>query len=526
MEIKLYNINKRINSTKQPTTAIETVNGILVDDCDILQPTIIFGRPTCGTAFNYLSCNLDSGKTRYFWVVSRTVRQDGRYSVQCVEDFYATWKSSLNSRSFQLVKAPTVGSYDYGSDGDVAIGNKYRYTNASITSPFTGSLDSGCYVVGVNKKSAASSTGVSMTVGSVEYFIVNKAAVQTLLGFLTQVTGALADVNPISNIVSCMWIPITPSFSDNRNTYWTYEYRDGSVTTKGESSDTTDNKYGYTTIHWTHSSVLSNPGYLYKQGDLCTLSTHPSSASFPWVNKAPYVRHTVSFGPFGQIDIPVEELGTAQAKNLKYKLYVDIITGIGKLFIYTTEDVGGVAVQRTLIEKSAQVGVPIAISSITSNSRAAITQATIARESARLSAGLGIAGGIAGLAASAVTGNPIGAAAGLSSIGASIVGNTNAEMTYNNNLYVASLPKTYSNGSNGSFIDYSNADSYYYMFEYLPILQSWPSKYGYLNSSTAKIGELGDGFYKTANADFAATGASLQEIQQINNQLNSGIYYE
>lgn len=564
LTISLYSISKRINSTKQPSTPIETVSGMILEDCDILSPTIVFGRPKCGMAFNYIKCNIDSDKDRYFWVTSRTILEDGRYMITCVQDNYATWKSQLNAQSFQLVKAPTQGGDKFGTDSDVLFGEQMvREVQQLQDGVFTSTFNGGVYVIGINK--APASGDISFKAGTCNYIVATPSDAIALLDKLSETEDWITDVQPIQNIVSVMYFPFSIPNSGSTNITWQWKYRTGDFKTDVSlTGETTQFKFSTATLEWLNVNKFPNvtnaiytltSNFTTSAGSAAlTLSKHPASTNntgspnFKWVDRQPYVRHMISFGPFGQFEIPLNAESSTNTSSsishLSYTLNVDLITGMGRLIVYDNLVTSPNA--HILLTKSAQVGIPVYTSSNMSQSRLSILDASNSYSSAMSSLGANMISSATGGAgnmwqgntsirtgnytkkASRANQNALAGATTLQGVGTiaqGFVSHVNARAAYTQSMYAASLPTSLSSGANGSFLDVQE-NIYFYAFEYLPILYYNTSKYGYLNDGTNTIGSLGNGYYRTVNADFAATGATSDEIAALNEQLNSGIYYE
>jgi hypothetical protein len=133
---------------------------------------------------------------------------------------------------------------------------------------------------------------------------------------------------------------------------------------------------------------------------------HPDAATRGvYLNSAPYTIATLSYPPFGVIEIDTSVLNTAT--YLETDLYIDPLNGKGILTIYSNNTI--------LSRVEAQIGVPIALSQVTRDYIGAVNNT------------LGAVGNVASAIAnpSGIVGNVVGAAQGIINAGVSLVPRAN-----------------------------------------------------------------------------------------------------
>lgn len=87
MQITLYNLAKRRNSTKQPSKGTNiTVN--LKEGTSYFNPSFILNLNPTG--FNYLSWD-----NRYYYITNIENTRNGIYTISCELDALATYKSDI-----------------------------------------------------------------------------------------------------------------------------------------------------------------------------------------------------------------------------------------------------------------------------------------------------------------------------------------------------------------------------------------------------------------------------------------------
>lgn len=194
MQITLYNLAKRRNSTKQPSNGTNiTVN--LKEGTSYFNPSFILNLNP--TRFNYLSWD-----NRYYYITNIENTRNGIYTISCELDALATYKSDiLGTTAFVLYSS---SNYDVGIP-DTRLSTKPNYivkTNA-VTYPIAGEPlyvvtyigESGASMKGVTKNSLAALQNALSTNAFAELFVDSSKAVSKMLS------------NTAQAITGCTYVP-------------------------------------------------------------------------------------------------------------------------------------------------------------------------------------------------------------------------------------------------------------------------------------------------------------------------------
>lgn len=194
MQIALYNLAKRRNSTKQPSKGTNiTVN--LKEGTSYFNPSFILNFNPTG--FNYLSWD-----SRYYYITNIENTRNGIYTISCELDALATYKSDiLGTTAFVLYSS---SSYDIGIP-DTRLSTKPNYivkTNV-VTYPIVGKPlyvvtyigESGASMIGVTEKSLATLQNALSTNAFAELFVDSSKAVSKMLS------------NTAQAITGCTYVP-------------------------------------------------------------------------------------------------------------------------------------------------------------------------------------------------------------------------------------------------------------------------------------------------------------------------------
>lgn len=194
MQITLYNLAKRRNSTKQPSKGSNiTVN--LKEGTSYFNPSFILNFNPTG--FNYLSWD-----NRYYYITNIENTRNGIYTISCELDALATYKSDiLGTTAFVLYSS---SNYDVGIP-DTRLSTKPNYivkTNV-VTYPIAGNPlyvvtyigESGSSMKGVTEKSLATLQNALSTNAFAELFVDSSKAVSKMLS------------NTAQAITGCTYVP-------------------------------------------------------------------------------------------------------------------------------------------------------------------------------------------------------------------------------------------------------------------------------------------------------------------------------
>lgn len=451
MQITIFSgFSKEHNSTKQPTGGTE-VNCYLKDDTSLIRP--VFVLDSGNFSVNYVQWG-----NRYYFVDDVVSIRNSAVELHCSVDALASWKTQIGSSSQYVVRSSSA--YDeYIVDS--------MYPADVRTSIQTVEVDLGLdttntsYVLGVvNSESNAS--------GGITYYCMTAGMLSQLMGYmfggnwldapLTEVSLELQKelVNPFQYIVSCMAFP--------------FDVFDAGFPTEMI-------KFGYWTSEMA-SYIIPGSGRYKNSFAGVQVPRHPqSSIRGAYLNSAPFTRMSLSAYGFGTCALDPQDF--VSNTQLSLNLLVDKYTGTGKLRISNTGD------GNTLFELNGQIGVPIQISQITQN---------------LVNAGLS---GVA-TAVSALAGNPLGVASGITSAVQSL------------------MPQIHTAGSVGSMVNFLKKPILTMQFKNLVTVDN--EHLGRPLMQRRTINTL-SGYMQIENPDVDIP-ATATEKDTIMNFMRSGFYYE
>ena len=358
MELKFYSgFKKRVNSTKQPSTATTTLTGELKESCSIESPVISIESSTNPSAYVYAYIP-EFGR---YYFVSDWVFNLGLWECHLSEDYLASFKTEIGNTTAYIERC--AGTYN-GDIVDTKYITKTNFQNNRVfltSDLYQPSNAHGAYVIGVVNGDSAL---ISQLGGSVTYYVLEDYQCRALMAYLLS-TNFLSDagfpsvqsiaqqlsqdtakafINPFNFIVSCVWYPFPVSTLASGNDvqirvgYWAVQT---SIAT-GK----------YLTALAPEFSVSGN------------LSAHPQAETRGnYLNFAPYSRVSLTIPPFGTF--PLDLSYRTNGNHINGKIHLDTITGKAQLMIYLND--GGQIVpsdDTPVYEATAVIGVPIQLSQI------------------------------------------------------------------------------------------------------------------------------------------------------------------
>lgn len=384
MDISLYTLNKRINSTARPAGEGTVYSGKLREGCDTLSPVIglNLGHNTTPAGYNYCYIAVFG---RFYWI-SNWHWEAGLWWCECKVDALASWRDYILPSQQYVLRSSDL--FD-GSIPDALYPAKTEPDSASIlvSVPWAGATNpaNGYYIVGiVNYDSSA--------IGATSYYVFNNAGFRTLMrGLLSDVTwtgftDGDSDLtesvykslfNPMQYVVSAMYCPLLPPTGGAVN----------SVPVGWWSVNAPAWRLGGTVLQTTTNVDLSNVH-------------HPQAATRgKYLDAEPYSRLSISIPPFGKF--PLSALNCLDKGSITIFTTIDVVSGIGELSI-TSYD-------REVVT-SCQFCVPVQLAQVTQNFTGAASAVLDAAGGAVKGA---IAGAATGGAAGAVGGVIMGAGSGI-----------------------------------------------------------------------------------------------------------------
>lgn len=368
MKVYFYNLAKRVNSTKQPTGTGQAFDCVLKENTSIVSPTLKITVDTMNNAptWNYAYI---PDFARYYHVTD--VSSDGwMWYFSLAIDVLATYKTQIGAANLYMLRS--THTYD-GSiiDTFYPVKADYDETITRMETPWPHwdletpgvpnwqiKVRDGVFILGVLAMPEAGGSG---SYGSIKYLALSQGALKTLIDYLMgnniwnntdiDIDGATMSVtksllNPLSYIKMCMWAPCT------------YDSLPGTEVTSIKIWEWTVNLTAGTSC-----KLLTSHPTIYDWRRI-TLSKHPAAAARgSYLNTSPYSSYTLFYPPYGLLPLDTVEL--INTSTLHLESTVDLITGEGRLDIYTTSGSGGSLRRNKLINRiKSQVCVPIQLAEV------------------------------------------------------------------------------------------------------------------------------------------------------------------
>ena len=341
MVIDAYSgFQKKINSTKVPTSGGRSITVRLKNDCSVLNPVFLL------TSYS-LSDNYVKWGSRYYFIDDIVITGNELAEYHCSTDVLATYKTDIGASSQYVLRSASAvdGSI---TDSFYPMKAAKNYARSSAYAGFV-MPQLGTFVFGVQGQSNNGSFG------STTYYCLDIYNAQSLMDAIFNAAGTEYDaasveaasglpekvytsiINPQQYIVSCMYLPfehetIGSTYASSVMLGW-YDFTEAG---------------GY--IFDTSFDALP-----YLDGTF-SLSKHTQASRGVYMNNAPFTEYVLSFMPFGDITLPADLL--VNATSIYWKVIVDVITGQGTLKVYAGSDDSG----QILASATSQIGVPIAVS--------------------------------------------------------------------------------------------------------------------------------------------------------------------
>lgn len=316
MNIQLYTLAKKTNSTMRPSGTGRVVGIQLKSPCSILNPVL-----EGATYYPENYCYIPDWR-RYYFITEKTyINGAWEYELDC--DYLATWKTEIGATVMFMLRA----SASYNGD---LVDKYYPLLGTSFTEdslfgdkvPFS----NGVFVISV--------IGNNSNSGAQILYQLTPAQFQTFLDeLLVNASGVnwgnlddgvkLSVMNPTQYITACRWFPkafeVISDAQDNPIT---------SVIKAGLWSSTTP------------AQIVSAGNYAARETYSVVLKKHPQASTLGNnMNLSPMTRYVLELGCFG-----VHDLDTSLLYNCNYLdiyIYADPFTGIGKARVMGRYQVSG-----------------------------------------------------------------------------------------------------------------------------------------------------------------------------------------
>lgn len=474
MNITCYVLSKRLRSTKLPAAGDTqaTFAVVLKEPTDVLNPVFkITNTHWEAAAYNYIKATL-GGKERYYHVTDVVHVSRELYEVRCSQDHLATWKTEIVASSQFVARSDDSSLYTHGTN-NLLIDTAYPalaevgFTRKVLSNVYDS--QNGYFVLGI----IGENIYTYLERGPVRYIVMTASQLGTLIHDFNQLTLSAADYNPLQYIVSCTYIPFTfdaNDFTSHSSSWQLGSYTLAPRTYYGFVSGTTDG------VEQMYLGTITLPD-----------STWRSSRGDCY-NFSPWMTYHIYTGPFGDFDIPGDQLTGVSSRSISIEIAIDHCSGEGHLEIYQGN--------RPIIVLNTQLGVQVMLTQITSNSL--MSQYEVG----------------AHLASS------------LSSAMSFHLGNSAAEMgAAVMSSYAAGIPKLSSLGSNGSMASIYNDDIILVATERAPSAEDI-HHIGRPVCEVFTLSSVSTGKYiKTINATIALPAFDA-EIDAIERLLDTGIYLD
>lgn len=466
-EVKTYQFNKKVNSTKRPTAGSELATYeaiVLKDQCSILNPTIKINiGSTTTTIPNYVHIPIWD---RYYFVTN-IEWQNGVWVLKLKVDTLASWRTSIGAQSLYVTRAAAE------FDGQI-MDNLYpaksnpTYTNIiNDTIWNTTDLTEGMFVVGI---AGQNTTYYKFTYAALQVFL------QYILGELyvadltndwsATYTSLNWEANALQFITSINWFPFL-AFPLN---------------------DTSTVRVGFVDVPCVCGKV-DGSGLVFVSLTL-EPPKHPQAASRgEFLNNAPYSSYDLFYPPFGQIEL--DSTLIANSESVEFLVAVDLRTGKGTLSILDNTN----TVLTSWVH--AQISLPYQTTQI-------MTQGTTDLSKAMATAWSSLP--------ALATGNVAGAAAGLISGGLSAIGD----------YARGKIPSARTLGSNGGMN--SLRGSITFQCEFKLLVDESNQDRGRPLCKVRTINSL-SGYIQVSDADIEIAAMEAEQ-QEIRTYMEGGFFYE
>lgn len=313
MNIILYNLTKRINSTKRPASGSGSgYDCTLKDPTSVLNPVVLISA-SGSSILNKNYAYIDTFG-RYYWITD-VISDHNMWEIHLSVDTLATYKTDIES-SYQYVLRSASKINHSIPDTVYPITTDRTVSSTYVANPLK--LGSGTkvdFVLGVLNFDQTSDSKIN----GVQYLILSESKMRTFMEkMLTQDyfgldpllvavgwnAALLHDiVNPAQYIVESYVLPHSAmgskSISQVKLGPWNLDVHDVNAISEGYS-------YNVTTFNGTDFTIPS----------------HPQAQDHGiYLNSPPYSHHVLHAGPFG--DIPLDFIPSDTQATVKYKINMD-----------------------------------------------------------------------------------------------------------------------------------------------------------------------------------------------------------
>lgn len=495
-DVNFYTFSKKERSTAQPTGTGTVYSCTANEPLDLLAPVIslklALNTSSPPTVYNYARI---ANFGRYYWITGWEIR-DGLWWASLRVDALASWKSQIASNSLYIYRSASSWDGDlvdtlYPETTDV------RYQEASFTNPFGGSTFDTTYgfnhVVGLIGKNSSCVQYRIFTwpqLTALFNYLMSDAYYVDVLGvFGSSDTSAKVAVNPLQFIQSVRAYPFNLT-SDNvvleTGFYVGLAYLDTLTCYRkvdANSGQETSNIQKTTSINISQA-----------------LNGHPQQSRGVWLN-AVHSQYILNCPPFGQIKL--DPVLFANAATLYLTMNCDLTTGLGNLLINYAQsgsDTAPSTPNSNLTLITAPVGVDVPVNQVVQTGYGAHQAAEMLP-------------GILTVAAGVAMENPVMVAGGIASIATNAIGGATESR----------LPQTNKINSQGALINYRLVSRL--KAEYTMLTPDDLAGKGRPLCQVRQISSL-SGFIIADSGELSVSGAMLEELNELRDEIAGGFFYE
>lgn len=490
INVILYkNFAKDANSTKQPTGDTGAVskpyNCDIYEPCSIMNPVLLIREPGTTLQEQGYSYAYVNAWHRYYWITDM-VFAEGAWRVHLTVDVLASFKGPIAGSTQYVMRSAAEYNEEIIDTAYTPTGPRQDAKISTGVSPFATSITGGTFILGITTGNSVA-TGNS-TMGTTTYISMIPSELQQLINVLwgsgdylnllntdLETDVAKLIINPLQYIQSCIWIPI-PLVG-------------GSVFNNIQ--------LGWWSLNVSGTYALYN-GSKRKFSFFNALPVHPQVPTHgKYVARPPYSQYVIVLPVIGELELPGERIDANMPLNLLVEYSIDLITGTAELTISQTEraniDLPGKTILLVYTTCDMAVNIPLA-------------QLVTDKVGAATSAGGGIIGGISSILSGQF-------AQGIMTM---VNGAVDAGIK-------ASTPIPSFMGTAGNMSLIGKVIECHNFYQELS-----PTDFVHLGRPLCATRQLQylPGFIMCARAHMAIPGAMAQEVEQVENYLNTGFYYE
>lgn len=482
MNVTFYQFSKRENSTKQPGGGAG-YNVTLKESSSVLSPSIRLVWPGAGSPVHYNYAYIPH-YARYYFVRNWTY-SDRQWEADLTVDPLASWKSYIGNETKYVLRSASKFSTDVIDTMYPAKAGMLTDTISYDMGLVAGTYQTGSFILGVT------TTDGSGEFGGVAYYAMAPTVAAYVIQDLYANALSLFNITPqsveeaLTQIGEIALKTILKPFEYIQSIKWMpYNFTGAPVL---------GFNIGYIPVNLQGRTAyrLSPVTAVYSRATTLLYDAEDPTDML-WTQLSPFRSYSVNFNPFGNFMLDAARV-QAPLSSLIAKVYLDAISGMGRLHIYKGSQIVGQpdVITDTLVDATANVSTAVTIANSTSDARA-------------------IASGISNIVMGAVRayeGDTGGVAQAFSGIGTAF-----------DSLFA--LPQAFG-GSSGSIL--GDTKLYFQKHQMTPVDEDIPER-GRPLCQREKISDL-SGYVLCAEGDISAP-ATMSELMSIKSYLEGGFYYE